>query len=271
MSQRAAPSLILTEIRAAQAAWKAMIKERIQEFGRQGTLVIWAIRPIFDLAIAALIYAGGRKDLVPYIVVSMTANALVWNSIFWVGEILDRERKKGTLLALFLAPCSRLSWLIGFAGSGVVETAVAALTVGVAGMLLFGVRFHPNYLTLLVTVPLFVASLIGIGLIMSGFGLITKHSNELSNVVFPILTLLGGVYYPVNQLPEVPRLLAHLLPLGYGFQALSAAALNGSSIYDVRGSLIPLLGFAIALPLAGTLIFRLLERSVRRSGELELY
>jgi len=271
MSQRAAPNLISTEIRAAQAAWRAMIKERIQEFGRQGTLAIWAIRPIFDLAIAALIYAGGRKDLVPYIVVSMTANALVWNSIFWVGEILDRERKNGTLLALFLAPCSRLSWLIGFAGSGIVETAAAAITVGIAGMLLFGVRLHPNYLTLLVTVPLFVASLIGIGLIMSGFGLITKHSNELSNVVFPILTLLGGVYYPVNQLPEAPRLLAHLLPLGYGFQALSAAALNDASIYDVRRSLFPLLGFAIALPLAGTLIFRVLERSVRRSGELELY
>ncbi|HVB63746.1 MAG TPA: ABC transporter permease [Nitrolancea sp.] len=271
MSQRAAPNLISTEIRAAQAAWSAMIKERIEEFGRQGMLAIWAIRPIFDLAIAALIYAGGAKDLVPYIVVSMTANSLVWNSIFWVGEILDRERRKGTLLSLFLAPCSRLSWLIGFAGSGIFETAAAAFTVAIAGMLLFGVRFHPNYLTLLVTLPLFVASLIGIGLILSGFGLITKHSNELSNVVFPIFTILGGAYYPVNRLPEIPRVLAHLLPLGYGFQALSAAALNGASIYDVRASLIPLLGFAIALPLAGTLIFRLLERSVRRSGELELY
>jgi ABC-2 type transport system permease protein len=271
MSQRAAPSSISIEIRAAQAAWTAMIKERIQEFGRQGMLAIWAIRPIFDLAIAALIYAGGRKDLVPYVVVAMTANSLVWNSIFCVGEILDRERRNGTLLSLFLAPCSRLSWLIGFAGSGIFETAAAALTVGIAGMLLFGVRFHPNYLTLLVTLPLFVASLIGIGLIMSGFGLITKHANELSNVVFPILMVLGGAYYPVDQLPELPRLLAHLLPLGYGFQALSAAALQDASISEVRGALIPLLGFAIALPLAGTLIFRVLERSVRRSGELELY
>src|SRR6185312_12345935 len=78
MSQRAAPSSISTEFHAARAAWTAMIKERLQEFGRQGTLVIWAIRPIFDLAIAALVYAGGAKDLVPYIVVSMTANSLVW-------------------------------------------------------------------------------------------------------------------------------------------------------------------------------------------------
>jgi ABC-2 type transport system permease protein len=259
-----APNLISIELRAIKAAWIAMLKERLEQFGRQGMLVIWAIRPIFDLAIAALVYAGGAKDLVPYIVVSMTANSLVWNSIFWVGEILDRERQKGTLLSLFLAPCSRLSWLIGFAASGIVETSIAALTVGISGVLLFDVSFDPNYLTLAVVLPLFVASLIGIGLI-------TKHANELSNVVFPILVVLGGAYYPVSRLPEVPRILAHLLPLGYGFQALADAALHHASLADVSHSVIPLLGFAIVLPIVGALLFRALEHAVRRSGELELY
>jgi ABC-2 type transport system permease protein len=266
-----ARNLISIELRAALAAWIAMLKERVEQFGRQGTLAIWAIRPIFDLAIAALVYAGGAKDLVPYIVVAMTANSLVWNSIFWVGEILDREREKGTLLSLFLAPCSRLSWLLGFAASGIVETSIAALTVGVAGVLLFDVSFNPNFLTLAVILPAFIASLIGIGLIMSGLGLITKHANELSNVVFPILLILGGAYYPVNQLPEVPRLLAHLLPLGYGFQALSDATLHHASLGDVSDSLLPLIGFAIVLPIIGALLFRALEHAVRRSGELELY
>lgn len=271
MLRSAVGNSILTEINAIYAAWVAMTKERIDEFARQGRLVIWGIRPLFDLSIAALIYAGGRKDLVPYIVVAMSANALVWNTIFWVGEILDRERLKGTLLSLFLAPCSRLSWLIGFAGSGVVETTVGALTVAGGGMLLFGVRFHPDYVTLIVVLLLFISSLLGIGLIMSGLGLITKHSNELSNLVFPFLTLLGGVYYPVSKLPWILHDVARGLPLGYGFQALSDATLHGASLYDVRASLLPLLGFAIALPLIGAVVFRSLERAARRGGELELY
>ncbi len=271
MSQNVARSWILTEVSAAYAAWVAMTKEHIDDFVRQGRLAVWAIRPLFDLSIAALIYAGGRRDLVPYIVVAMTANALVWNSIFWVGEILDRERRRGTLMNLFMAPCSRLSWLIGFAGSGIVETTAGAVTVAAGGMIMFGVRFHPNYLTLLVTLPLFVASLLGIGLIMSGLGLITKRSNELSNLVFPVLTLLGGVYYPVDRLPWLLHDLAKGLPLGYGFAALSAAALDGATVADVRSSLIPLLGFAVVLPIAGAIIFRALERSARRGGELELY
>jgi ABC-2 type transport system permease protein len=271
MSRSVAPSSILTEINASYAAWRAMTKERVDDTLRQGRLAIWAVRPIFDLAIAALIYAGGRRDLVPYIVVAMTANALVWNSIFWIGEILDRERLRGTLMCLFLAPCSRLSWLIGFAGSGIIETTAGATAVCAGGMLLFGVRFHPNLLTLLVVLPLFVAALVGIGLIMSGLGLITKHSNELSNLVFPILTLLGGVYYPISQLPWLLRDFARALPLGYGFQALSDAALHNASLWQVRESVLPLAGFALILPVAGALIFMALERSARRQGGLELY
>ena len=271
MSQNVVESSISTEVKAAYSAWVSMTKMRFDEFARKGALFLWAIRPVFDLAIAALIYAGGRKDLVPYIVVAMTANSLVWNSIFWVGEILDRERRKGTLLSLFLAPCSRLSWMIGFAGSGIIETTAGAATVCIGGVILFGVRFHPNYLTLAVTLPLFMASLLGIGLIMSGLGLITKHANELSNLVFPFLTLLGGVYYPISQLPWFLHDLARCLPLGYGFQALSDAALNSASIGDVRSELIPLLAFALVLPIAGTIIFMTLERSARRGGELDLY
>ncbi len=271
MSQNVGRNSILTEMHAAYAAWIAMSKEHIDDVVRQGRLAIWAIRPLFDLSIAALIYAGGRRDLIPYIVVAMTANTLVWNTIFWVGEILDRERMRGTLLCLFLAPCSRLSWLIGYAGSGIVETAAGAFAISVGGILLFGVRFDPNYPTLVVTLILFIASLFGIGLIMSGLGLITKHANALSNLVFPVLTLLGGVYYPVSQLPWPLNDLARALPLGYGFQALSDAALHHASIVDVSGSLVPLLGFALLLPIAGAIAFRLLERSARRQGELELY
>src|SRR5919202_1351046 len=116
---------ISSEAHAAVASWLFLLKCRWEHFGRQGYLVVWAVRPVFDLGIAALIYAGGHADLIPYLVVAMTANAAVWNSLFWIGEVLDRERRKGTLVMLFLAPCARLSWLLGFAASGIVETAAA--------------------------------------------------------------------------------------------------------------------------------------------------
>lgn len=271
MSPSVARSWIWSEAVAAVAAWLTMVRERWYDYGRGGYFAIWALRPIFDLAIAALIYAGGRRDLIPYIVVSLTANSVLWTTLYWIGEILDRERMRGTLVPLFLAPCSRLSWVAGFAAAGIVETASAAVAVGVAGALLFQVRFQPNVVSLLVVVPLFVLALWGLGLILSGLGLLIKKANQLANLVHPVLTLLGGVYFPVAALPLALRIPARALPLGYGMEAISAAALRGASLTELSGSLLPLAGFAIGLPLAGAAIFAWLEHLVRRRGELDLY
>ncbi len=83
--------------------------------------------------------------------------------------------------------------------------------------------------------------------------------------------LLGGVQYPVALLPDWLRIPSRLLPFGYGFEALAAASLDHASLADLTSRLIPLTGFAIALPVAGIITFNWLERVVRARGELDLY
>ena len=139
------------------------------------------------------------------------------------------------------------------------------------GTLAFGVRFHPNYPALLLTFVLFLASLWGLGFVFSALGLILKRSNDLANLLSPFATLLGGVYYPVVLLPLWLQIPARCLPLGYGMQALAAASLHGASIPSLAPQLLPLAGFAVALPLAGVWTFGWLERKIRDRGELELY
>lgn len=271
MSPSAALSWITSEAQAAGSAWRAKLKERTHDNLRGGYFFLWVIRPVFDMAIAALIYAGGRKDLVPYLVVSMTANAVLWTSVFWVGEILDRERINGTLVPLFLVPCARLSWLAGFAFAGLGETLAAAFCTAFTGWLIFGVHYNPNLPALLVSVALFVIAMTGLGLVQSGAGLLIKKANQLSNLILPILLLLGGVYFPVSDLPTWLRIPARALPMGYGMDAISQAALHHASIGSLGGSLLPLAGFAVVLPIIGVITFNALERVVRRRGELDLF
>ncbi len=151
------------------------------------------------------------------------------------------------------------------------ETAVAATLMLVAGRLLFDVRLHPNLLSLAVVLPLYLLALGGLGVALSGLGLLLKKANALSNLVFPVLTLLGGVYYPVGALPEPLRVPARLLPMGYGMDALSAAALHHAPLGALGQTVLPLAGFAVAYPLLGALAFGWLERLVRRRGEVDLY
>jgi len=257
--------------RAVAASWRAMSSERLRTSGLAGYLAIWLLRPIFELSIAALIYGGTRPALLRYVVVALAANAFVFNTVFYAGEVLDRQRINGTLPCLFLAPCARYSWLSGFMLAGVAETALIAAVALLFGHLVLGVSFAPDWPALALSATLFLAALWGLGMVFSAIGLLIKRSNQLSNLIFPFVMLLGGVYYPVALLPEPLRLAARALPLGYGMQALANAALSHAGIQNLAPDLAPLAGFALALPLVGILSFSQLERLARERGELDLY
>jgi ABC-2 type transport system permease protein len=248
-----------------------MIGERFGQGGLLGYLATWVAYPIFQIGIVALIYGTANRDLLNYAVVALAANTCIFSTIYFVGEILDRERVKGTLIGLFLAPCPRLSWLTGFALVGVVEMTLSSAVALSFGYVVLGVRFDPNWGALALTLILFLAALWGIGIIFSAIGIYLKKANPFSNLVSPFMILLGGVYYPVALLPEPLRWIARLLPMGYGMQALADAALHDASLGALVPQLVPLAGFALALPLLGLLSFNWIERMVRVRGELDLY
>jgi ABC-2 type transport system permease protein len=256
---------------ALAASWRAMFAERLGHGGLLGYFATWVAYPLFQIALVAMIYGEGRRDLLNYAVVALAANTLLFSTIYFVGEILDRERVKGTLVGLFLTPCPRLAWLTGFALVGVFEMALSAVVALGAGYAMLGVRFDPNWASLALTMLLFLASLWGIGIIFSAIGLYIKKANPFSNLVSPFVILLGGVYYPVALLPDPLRWLARGLPMGYGMQALADASLRNASIAALASQLLPLLGFAIGLPILGVLAFNWIERAVRVRGELDLY
>jgi ABC-2 type transport system permease protein len=189
----------------------------------------------------------------------------------YLTNLLDEERMNGTLVGLFLAPCPRASWLIGFTFGGIVETLVGAAVVLGLGVAAFHIRLDPSYPALAVTGVLFLIAIGGMGFILTGLGLLLKDGSSLANLVFPIFTFLGGVWYPVALLPIWLRIPARCLPLGYGMQALASAALHHAGIAALTPQLIPLAGFALGFPLLGIQLFSFIERRVRIKGELELY
>ncbi len=260
-----------TSVQAITASCRARALERLQSTGLAGYLAIWIAMPLFSLAMIGLVYRGVRPDLLSYSVVGIAAGTFVFNTLYYIGEILDGERVNGTLAGLFLAPCPRLCWLTGFAAVGLGETCLAAGATLIFGHLVFGVSFDPDYPALALSFLLFLSSLWGMGFVFSAIGLVIKKSNDLSNLVSPFLTLLGGTLYPVALLPLWLRIPARLLPIGYGIQAMAAALLHHQGIAALAPQILPLAGFAAALPVVGALAFRWIERGVRIRGELDLY
>jgi ABC-2 type transport system permease protein len=261
--------VIRHEIAAIIASWRAATGEWLYHLGRGG-LVQLIIMPVTQIAIFSMIY-DTSSSLFAYLIVAQAAGAFIMTMIYYNGEVLDREREKGTLVALFLAPCSRAAWLNGFILAGLIQTVSMMIVSLLFGWLVFGVTFDPNLPALAVSLVLFVSALWGTGLILAGIGLILKRANAFSNLVWPFFVLLGGVYFPVSELPDGMRQIARALPFGYGIQSIADATLYNASLRDIQSDLIPLAAFAIVMPVLGILAFAWLERLVRVRGELDLY
>lgn len=244
-------------------------KTRIQGMGVLGYALTWLTLPLLEMVSLAFIYTND-KALLEYAVIASAGMAMIFTLTFNGGEILDGERSRGTLGNLFLAPMPRYVWLGGFQLFALIEAAANGAIAVIAGTLLFGVDLAINVPSTVVTIVLLTGALWGTSLILGSLGIVTRNANFLSNLMFPFLMLFAGTMYPVTLMPDWIRIPARAMPFSYGMEALVAALTRDASIMDLGEKLLPLLGFAIALPIIGVLMFRFMERAVRQIGSLEI-
>jgi len=244
-------------------------RQRILGMGVIGYSLTWLTLPLMQLLLLAFIYRDDQVFL-EYAVIASAGMAMLFALIFNGGEILDGERRRGTLGNLFLAPIPRYVWLGGFQAFALIEAIVNASIAVAAGAWLFDVELAINVPALMVTIALLAAALWGLSLVLGAFGIVVRNANFLSNLVFPFLTLFAGTMYPVSLMPDWIRLPARALPFSYGIEALVAALTRNASVTDLAGTLLPLAGFAIVLPLVGIRMFTYMEHAVRKIGSLEI-
>lgn len=251
-----------------EVAW-TVARSRIQGMGPIPYALTWICFPLFQLLLLTLIYRE-NQNLLDYAVIAGSGTSLLIAMTFNAGEILDRERVLGTLGNLFLAPCPRYVWLAGFQLFALVEAVMTtAISVGLA-ILLFDVTIAINLPSLLVALALMVTCLWGVSMILGSIGILVRDANLISNFVFPFLSLLSGIMYPIARMPDWVRIPARALPFGYGIQAMVDAITTAAPLAELWDDLVPLAGFALVLPVLGALSFRHVERAVRRMGYLEL-
>jgi ABC-2 type transport system permease protein len=185
-----------------------------------------------------------------------------------------RERIGGTLERLLATPVTRAEIVFGYSlGFGLFATIqVIVLTlfilnsihvpaIGPIGAFSIGLGVHSAGSPFL---AFLIAFLLSIGAVNLGIFLSTFARTELQVIQFiPLVIvpqgLLGGLLFPVNQLPDALNAVAHVLPLTYAIEGLREVVLKGADLSSgvVQADLLVLAGIAIFfIVLASTTIKR---------------
>jgi ABC-2 type transport system permease protein len=179
-----------------------------------------------------------------------------------------RERVGGTLERLLATPVTRAEIVLGYSlGFGFFATIqVLILTLFVVSKVDVPAVGPISAFTIGLDVqsvgsPAFafvVALLLALGAVNLGIFLSTFARTELQVLQFiPLVIvpqmLLGGVFWPVERLPDILQAVAHVLPVTYAVDALREVMLKGADLGTaaVQGDLAVLAGIAVLFVILG--------------------
>ncbi|MCT3282511.1 ABC transporter permease [Lactiplantibacillus pentosus] len=162
------------------------------------------------------------------------------------GISLLNERTTGTLSRLLATPIRRseiiCGYLIGYGCFAIIQTLVTVLfaitvfKIHLVGSL--GLVFLTNLLLALVALTL--------GIFISTFA-----NSEFQMIQFIPLVVVPQIFFagliPVDGMANWLQVIAHIMPLYYGADALTAVATKGAGFADIGLDLLVLVGFMVVL------------------------
>lgn len=166
-----------------------------------------------------------------------------------------RERRSGTLERLMTTPLGKADFIVGYAlAFGLMATVQAIVTVA----------FAVYVCGLDVTGPLWQLGLVAVvdavlgtalGLLASAFARTEFQAVQFMPVlVFPQM-ILGGLFMPRDQMPEVLETISDWLPLSYAIDAVAAVA-AGDEGWDLARPLLIVAAFALGALILASLTLR---------------
>jgi len=171
-------------------------------------------------------------------------------------ELILSEKEKGTFKRNLLAPISRASFLGGKLLANFLIGCIQLIVLFAFGIFVFGMAVYGNILLVaLIGVPTILFA-VGLGLLVSSL----VRSHEAANglimaIVFPMCAL-GGVWFSLEMMPGYMQSIAQVLPTYHAQSAFTGVIMRGKDLAAIAPSVLVLAGFAIAVLVAGILLFK---------------
>ncbi|WP_319562174.1 ABC transporter permease [Marispirochaeta sp.] len=146
------------------------------------------------------------------------------------------------------------------------------LLIFIVGSLVFKVNLMGMNLPLVViTFLLAVLVFVSFGILSAAFVLVLKKGDPVTWLITTLNFILGGAFFPLEQMPSWMLGIARFVPATYALDALRQGLINGAGFTEVWTSLAALSGMGLLLFPASLFVFNRAVRKARREGTLILY
>ena len=185
------------------------------------------------------------------------------------ADRLREAQVTGTLEAMLMTP-TPVGQIIAF--SAIYDFLFASIRVVLyllVGAALFGLdTSRANWGAAAVFLALAVVTFSSLGILSASFILVFKRGDPLTMIYGVLSFLFGGVYYPVDLLPEWLRSLSMLLPLTWALDGMRMSLMRGATLHETADRVWVLLLFSVVLWPVSLWVFTRAVKKAKRDGSL---
>lgn len=143
---------------------------------------------------------------------------------------LVREREIGTLEQLLVSPATRMELIIGKLSPFIIIGLLDVGLIVVAAMLIFNVPVKGSIPLLFVFSTIFLFTTLGLGLFISTIARTQEQAMVLTFFCIITMVLLGGIIFPIENMPPIIQAFTYILPLRYFAVIVRSIFLKGVGI-----------------------------------------
>jgi ABC-2 type transport system permease protein len=221
------------------AAFTAVLRRDLTVYLSYRTrLVSQILTSVFSLTlfyyVSRLVHVSGfatPDSYFAFVVVGIAMVGVLY-SCFQIPELVRQELLAGTFDRLLLSPFGAVRSIVAMSLFPLLYSfVIAAITLGL-GCVLFGLHLH--WSTAPLSIPamgLALLAFLPFGLLFAALTVLVKQGSVGTSWVIALLSILGGLYFPVALLPHWLRDLAALQPFGSA-TALLRHLLVGSPVAE---------------------------------------
>jgi ABC-2 type transport system permease protein len=242
----------------------------LQFFGIFFTVMIWYY-------IAGIVNAPpdtpglGGVGYFPYVLVGLPFYHYLVSAMSAFSGKVRNEQMTGTLEAMLVTPTSTGTIILGSALWSFLLTSLRVVVYLIVGWFLGVTLRLDGVLPCLLILALTILSFSGIGILSAALVLYLKRGDPITLLVSSISALMGGVFYPPEDMHPWLEALSRLLPITYALRAIRHALLRGGRFSELLPDILILVLFAAVLLPLGILAFRIAVRKAREEGSLVQY
>lgn len=242
-------------IRGITTLWKRELtlyfRNKARVFGSLGIPFFFLVSLGFGLN---SVIQTGEVNYFSFLAPGIVGMVLLFNGVF-SGLALIQEKQFGFIKEMLVAPIPRSSIVLGKSLGNATTGSIQALIV-----LFISVFLGLNFSLINLVPAVLVMFLMSIGFVSVGLAIASKLTDPqgfqfvINFLVFPLF-LFSGALFPLNDAPEIMRLIALIDPLTYGVDALRGV-LIGANHFNIFVDIAAISFFAFLMVGIATILFR---------------